>query len=231
MEHQAEAYGICPQRGRGGRRRAKTRRFPGTGRQVRPGPQGRGVRQPTTSQPARFQRGRRWSTLVRATCNSPNCTRWWMSTVVVTPAEVRTRYEQVRTRRRDTPASSGSRTATSRRAQGPDGGRHQEVPTTRKKEQYQQPERRKVQVRAFGLDDEQKKLTGKERMDALTPAARPGRELPRKTATTPRARKTSPPSAKDRTCPSRKPRVRERRRRVGAEEAAIPAFADRRLSN
>lgn len=39
------------------------------------------------------------------------------------------------------------------------------------KDQFQQPERRKVQYVKFALDDEQKKLTGKERMDALKPQA------------------------------------------------------------
>ena len=39
------------------------------------------------------------------------------------------------------------------------------------KDQFKQPERRKVQYVKFGLDDAQQKLTGRERMDALKPLA------------------------------------------------------------
>ena len=88
------------------------------------------------------------------------------STVVVTPAEVRTRYEQahsqieasaVRFRNADFLAGIDPSEDDIKKAY--DGQ------TT----QYQQPERRKVQYVRFGLDDEQKKLTGKARMDVLTP--------------------------------------------------------------
>ena len=45
------------------------------------------------------------------------------------------------------------------------------------KDRYQQPERRKVQYVKFALDDAQKKLIGKERMDALKPNADHALEL------------------------------------------------------
>ena len=88
------------------------------------------------------------------------------STVVVTPVEVRTRYEQ-----------SYAQTETSvirfKNADFLAGAEPSEDDIKKaydaQKDQYQQPERRKVQYVRFGLDDAQKKLQGPERRDALIP--------------------------------------------------------------
>ena len=88
------------------------------------------------------------------------------STVVVTPTEVRTRYEQgysqaeisvIRFKNADFLAGTEPTEDDIKKAYDA------------QKDQYQQPEKRKVQYVRFGLDDAQKKLTSKERMDALKP--------------------------------------------------------------
>ncbi len=87
------------------------------------------------------------------------------STVIVTPTEVRTRYEQ-----------SYAQTETSvirfKNADFLAGADPSEDDIKKayeaQKDQYEQPEKRKVQYVRFGLDDAQKKLVGKERMEALT---------------------------------------------------------------
>lgn len=88
------------------------------------------------------------------------------STVVVTPAEVRMRYEQgnaqteasvIRFKNADFLAGTEPTEDDIKKAYDA------------QKDQYQQPEKRKVQYVRFGLDDAQKKLANKERMDALKP--------------------------------------------------------------
>ena len=88
------------------------------------------------------------------------------SLVVVTPAEVRTQYEQGNAQTE----ASVLRFKNADFLAGTDPAEDDIKKTyDAQKDQYQQPERRKVQYVRFGLDDAQKKLAGKERMEALTP--------------------------------------------------------------
>ncbi len=88
------------------------------------------------------------------------------STVVVTPTEVRTRYEQ-------SYAQTEMSVIRFKNADFLAGAEPSEDDIKKtydaQKDQYEQPEKRKVQYVRFGLDDTQKKLVGKERMEALTP--------------------------------------------------------------
>ena len=88
------------------------------------------------------------------------------STVIVTPLEVKTRYELESARTE----ASVIRFKDADFLAGTDPTEDDVKKTyDAQKDQYQQPERRKVQYVRFGLDDAQKKLTGRERMDVLKP--------------------------------------------------------------
>ena len=87
------------------------------------------------------------------------------STVVVTPTEVRTKYDQYYSQTE----ASVVRFKSADFLAGTDPT-EEDIKKTydAQPDQYEQPEKRKVQYVRFGLDDAQKKLTGKERMDVLT---------------------------------------------------------------
>ncbi len=86
------------------------------------------------------------------------------STVVVTPAEVRTRYELENSR----VETSVIHFKNADFLAGIDPSEDDIKKTfDAQRDQYEKPERRKVQYVRFGLDDAQKKLAGPERRDAL----------------------------------------------------------------
>ena len=89
--------------------------------------------------------------------------------VVVSPADVRMAYEQ----RFSKTDASVIRLKTADYMAGVAAPTEDEIKKyyEDQKDHFQQPERRKVQYVKFGLDDAQKKLTGRARMDALKPNA------------------------------------------------------------
>ena len=163
MEHQAEALGILPSAEEVDDAAQKISAFRGADGNFDPAKKDEFIEQKLN--PRGFTESQVVE-LVRRDLQFAKLRQIVESTVVVTPTEVRTRYEQ-----------SFAQTDTSiirfKNADflaGTDPSEDDIKKTyDAQKDQYEQPEKRKVQYVRFGLDDAQKKLTGKERMEALTP--------------------------------------------------------------
>ena len=163
MEHQADAYGVYPTADEVDDAAQKIAAFRGADGNFDPAKKDAFVTD--TLNPRGFTEAQVVD-LVRRDLRFEKLRQILDSTVVVTPTEVRMRYELthaqtetsvVRFKNADFLAGTDPSEDDIKKAYEAQQG------------QYQQPERRKVQYVRFGLDDAQKKLTGKARMDALTP--------------------------------------------------------------
>ncbi len=163
MQHQADAYGILPTAEEVDEAAQKIVAFRGPDGNFDPARKDAFIADKLN--PRGFTEGQVVD-LVRRDLQFAKLRQILDSTVVVTPAEVRTRYEL-------TNAQTETSVIRFKNADFLAGTDPNEDDIKKaydaQKDEYQQPERRKVQYVRFGLDDEQKKLIGKARMDALTP--------------------------------------------------------------
>ena len=163
MQHQAEAFGILPTNEEADEAAQKLPAFRGPNGQFDPEVKNAFVAEKLN--PRGFTEGQVLD-LVKRDLQYAKLREVLDSAVFVTPAEVRTIFEQgfarteasvVRFKTADLPAGAEPTEDDIKKAYDAQTG------------QYQQPEKRKVQYVRFGLDDAQKKLTGRERMDVLKP--------------------------------------------------------------
>ena len=163
MQHQADAFGILPTEAEADEAAQKLPAFRGPGGAFDPAVKDAFVAEHLS--PRGFTEGQVLD-LVRRDLQYAKLREVLDAAVFVTPNEVRTAFEQyfskteasvVRFKTADLPAAAEPTDEEIKKAYDAQTG------------QYQQPERRKVQYVRFGLDDAQKKLAGKERMDVLKP--------------------------------------------------------------
>ncbi len=163
MEHQAQAFGILPTDDEADEAAQKLPVFRGANGQFDPEVKNAFVADKLN--PRGFTEGQVLE-LVKRDLQYAKLREVLDASVFVTPQEVRTTFEQffsrteasvVRFKAADLPPVAEPTDEDIKKAYDASNG------------QYQQPEKRKVQYVRFALDDAQKKLTGRERMDVLKP--------------------------------------------------------------
>ncbi len=163
MQHQAEAYGILPTDEEADEAAQKLPVFRGANGQFDPEVKNAFIADKLN--PRGFTEAQLLE-LVRRDIQYGKLRDVLDAAVFVTPTEVRTTFEQFFSKTETSVVQI--KTADLPPVAAPT---EEEIKKTydAQTDQYQQPEKRKVQYVRFGLDDAQKKLTGKERMDVLKP--------------------------------------------------------------